>query len=150
MAPPTWREQRPVYVDKGQVGRATSGSWSPTLKQHIALASVEPEFEAAGTPVELEVTVGAGAAAPRPQSCRCRSSIQQGSAPSQETAQVGDVCCLGPNHTEVAVMSFTDRLAVFTLLATLSVGCAGSPPPAATTRPSTTAPGPIDTADFRE
>ena len=33
----TWREQRPIYVGKRQVGRATSGSWSPTLKQHIAL-----------------------------------------------------------------------------------------------------------------
>ncbi|HEY7023547.1 MAG TPA: aminomethyltransferase family protein, partial [Candidatus Limnocylindrales bacterium] len=34
----TWREQRPVYVGSRQVGRATSGTWSPTLKQHIALA----------------------------------------------------------------------------------------------------------------
>ena len=57
VAATTWREQRPVYVGKRQVGRATSGSWSPTLKQHIALASVEPEFEAAGSQVELEVSV---------------------------------------------------------------------------------------------
>ena len=42
----TWREQRPVYAGKRQIGRATSGTWSPTLKQHIALASVEPSFEA--------------------------------------------------------------------------------------------------------
>ena len=40
-----------------QVGRATSGTWSPTLKQHIALASVEPAFEPAGSAVELEWTV---------------------------------------------------------------------------------------------
>jgi aminomethyltransferase len=53
----TWREQRPVYAGKRQVGRATSGTWSPTLKQHIALASVEPEFEPAGSAVELEWTV---------------------------------------------------------------------------------------------
>ena len=53
----TWREQRPVYAGERQVGRATSGSWSPTLKQHIALASVEPEFEEVGSALELERTV---------------------------------------------------------------------------------------------
>jgi aminomethyltransferase len=53
----TWREQRPVYVGRRQVGRATSGTWSPTLKQHVALASVEPAFEPAGSRVELEWTV---------------------------------------------------------------------------------------------
>ena len=53
----TWREQRPVNAGRRQVGRATSGTWSPTLKQHIALASVMPEFEPAGSHVELEWTV---------------------------------------------------------------------------------------------
>ena len=53
----TWREQRPIYSGRRQVGRATSGTWSPTLKQHIALASVEPEFEPAGSQVDLEWTV---------------------------------------------------------------------------------------------
>jgi len=53
----TWREQRPVYAGSRQVGRATSGTWSPTLKQHIALASVEPTFEPAGSAVSLEWTV---------------------------------------------------------------------------------------------
>ena len=53
----TWREQRPVYAGNRQIGRATSGTWSPTLKQHIALASVEPAFEAVGLAVALEWTV---------------------------------------------------------------------------------------------
>jgi glycine cleavage system T protein (aminomethyltransferase) len=53
----TWREQRPVFADGRQVGRATSGTWSPTLKQHIALASVAASFESPGTPVNLEWTV---------------------------------------------------------------------------------------------
>ena len=53
----TWREQRPVYSRGRQVGRATSGTWSPTLKRHIALASVEPAFEAVGSRLELEWTV---------------------------------------------------------------------------------------------
>jgi aminomethyltransferase len=53
----TWREQRPVYRGKRQIGRATSGTWSPTLKRHIALASVEPEFEPVGSRVALEWTV---------------------------------------------------------------------------------------------
>jgi aminomethyltransferase len=53
----TWREQRPIYSGGRQVGRATSGTWSPTLKQHVALASVEPAFAATGTKLALEVTV---------------------------------------------------------------------------------------------
>ncbi len=53
----TWREHRPVYAGKRQIGRATSGTWSPTLKQHIALASVETAFEPVGTSVRLEWTV---------------------------------------------------------------------------------------------
>ena len=52
-----WRELVPVYAGGRQVGRATSGTWSPTLKQHIALASVEPQFEPVGTRLALEWTV---------------------------------------------------------------------------------------------
>jgi glycine cleavage system aminomethyltransferase T len=53
----TWREQRPVYSGGRQVGRATSGTWSPTLKRHIALASVDSAFEPLGSRLELEWTV---------------------------------------------------------------------------------------------
>ncbi|MEO6351340.1 MAG: aminomethyltransferase family protein [Candidatus Limnocylindrales bacterium] len=52
-----WREQVPVYAGGRQVGRATSGTWSPALKQHIALASVEATFEAIGSQVSVETTV---------------------------------------------------------------------------------------------
>lgn len=52
-----WREQLPVYAGGRQVGRATSGTWSPTLKKHIALASVDAAFEPAGSQVSVEVTV---------------------------------------------------------------------------------------------
>jgi aminomethyltransferase len=52
-----WREQVPVYAGGRQVGRATSGTWSPTLKKHIALASVEATYEPAGSQVSMEVTV---------------------------------------------------------------------------------------------
>jgi aminomethyltransferase len=52
-----WREQIPVYAGGRQVGRATSGTWSPLLKQHIALASVEPGFEAHGSRLTIEWTV---------------------------------------------------------------------------------------------
>jgi aminomethyltransferase len=53
----TWREQRPVYGRRGQVGRATSGTWSPILKEHIALASVDAAYAAPGTQLQLEWTV---------------------------------------------------------------------------------------------
>jgi aminomethyltransferase len=53
----TWREQRPVYAGGRQIGRATSGSWSPTLKRHITLASVEAGFDWPGVRLALEWTV---------------------------------------------------------------------------------------------
>jgi aminomethyltransferase len=53
----TWREQVPIYAGKTQVGRATSGSYSPLLKQHIALGSVDAAHAAVGTPLALEATV---------------------------------------------------------------------------------------------
>ena len=52
-----WREQIPIYGRGRQIGRATSGTWSPLLKQHIALASVESAYEPVGTSVALEWTV---------------------------------------------------------------------------------------------
>jgi aminomethyltransferase len=52
-----WREQVPVYASGRQVGRATSGTWSPTLKKHIALASVDAAFERPGSRLSIESTV---------------------------------------------------------------------------------------------
>jgi aminomethyltransferase len=54
-----WRTAVPVYAGRRQIGRATSGAWSPTLKQHIALASVETDYDWPGSPVEVEWTVEA-------------------------------------------------------------------------------------------
>ncbi|HVQ29635.1 MAG TPA: aminomethyltransferase family protein [Vicinamibacteria bacterium] len=47
----------PVFQDGIQVGRATSTTWSPTLKKMIALASVETDVAAVGTSLEVEFTV---------------------------------------------------------------------------------------------
>ena len=52
-----WRDARPVYCQGRQVGRATSGSFSPTLKQNLALATLDADQAAPGTQLELEVTV---------------------------------------------------------------------------------------------
>ncbi len=49
----------PVYRDNKQVGKATSTTWSPTLKKMIALASVARECAAVGTKVQMELTVEA-------------------------------------------------------------------------------------------
>ena len=51
------REPVPVFGRRGQVGRATSTCWSPMLKKMVALASVGPRHEAAGTPLEVEWSV---------------------------------------------------------------------------------------------
>jgi aminomethyltransferase len=49
----------PVYRAARQVGRATSTTWSPTLKKMIALATVDRPHYAEGTQLQVEVTVEA-------------------------------------------------------------------------------------------
>jgi aminomethyltransferase len=49
----------PLYKDGRQVGKATSTTWSPVLKQLIALATVDRPHFAPGTELEVEVTVEA-------------------------------------------------------------------------------------------
>src|SRR5262245_2932746 len=47
----------PVYRDGLQVGKATSTTWSPTLKRMIALATVASEAAREGTKLQMELTV---------------------------------------------------------------------------------------------
>ena len=49
----------PVYKGREQVGKATSTTWSPLLKQLIALASLAPQHAKPGSSVKMEVTVEA-------------------------------------------------------------------------------------------
>jgi aminomethyltransferase len=49
----------PVYRGGLQVGKATSTTWSPTLKKMVALASLSREHAAAGTELQMELTVEA-------------------------------------------------------------------------------------------
>ena len=49
----------PVYRGGRQVGKATSTTWSPTLKKMIALASVSREASRPGTSLRMEMTVEA-------------------------------------------------------------------------------------------
>src|SRR6266550_2527648 len=52
-----WRGGVPIYKEDHQVGHATTGAWSPTLKKYIALATVETAFAAPGIRLDMEVTV---------------------------------------------------------------------------------------------
>jgi len=54
-----WSDATPIYRDGKQVGKATSGTWSPILKKYIALARLKPEHAELGTVVDLEETVEA-------------------------------------------------------------------------------------------
>jgi aminomethyltransferase len=49
----------PVYRNGRQVGKATSTTWSPTLKKMIALACVSRESSAVGSTLSIEMTVEA-------------------------------------------------------------------------------------------
>jgi aminomethyltransferase len=49
----------PVFKDGTQVGKATSSTWSPTLKKMIALATVKREYTNIGTQLQFEITIEA-------------------------------------------------------------------------------------------
>jgi aminomethyltransferase len=49
----------PVYRAGRQVGRATTTTWSPTLKKMIALATIDRPHYTEGTQLQMEVTVEA-------------------------------------------------------------------------------------------
>jgi glycine cleavage system T protein (aminomethyltransferase) len=52
-----WRTSAPIYVNGSQVGYATSGCWSPLLKQSLALAHLQAPHFSPGTRVQIEMTV---------------------------------------------------------------------------------------------
>jgi aminomethyltransferase len=49
----------PVYRGGRQIGKATSTTWSPTLKRMIALASVQRDAATLGSSLSMELTVEA-------------------------------------------------------------------------------------------
>jgi aminomethyltransferase len=49
----------PIYKGDGQIGRATTTTWSPVLKRLIALATLDAPYFADGTEVEFEMTIEA-------------------------------------------------------------------------------------------
>ncbi len=49
----------PIFKDGTQVGKATSSTWSPTLKKMIALATVKRTHAKPGTQLQFEITVEA-------------------------------------------------------------------------------------------
>src|SRR5215213_1581245 len=49
----------PVFKEGIQVGKATTTTWSPTLKRMIALATVKREYTHPGTRLQFEITVEA-------------------------------------------------------------------------------------------
>jgi aminomethyltransferase len=59
MSPAASRVAVPVYAGGAQTGKATSTTWSPTLKKLIALATVRREHAKLGTRLEMEMTVEA-------------------------------------------------------------------------------------------
>jgi aminomethyltransferase len=59
VAAQTSRVAVPVYSGRTQIGRATSSTWSTTLKKMIALATLDRPYFAMGSRVEMEVTVDA-------------------------------------------------------------------------------------------
>jgi aminomethyltransferase len=59
VSPIASRVSVPVFKDGTQIGKATSSTWSPTLKKMIALATIEQRYTKPGTKLQFEVTVEA-------------------------------------------------------------------------------------------
>jgi aminomethyltransferase len=59
VSPVASRVAVPVFKDGAQVGKATSSTWSPTLKKLIALATVKGEYARPGTQLQFEITIEA-------------------------------------------------------------------------------------------
>ena len=49
------REGAPVFAGEAEIGRVTSGGFSPTLGHPIAMATVATDHAASGTPLSIEV-----------------------------------------------------------------------------------------------
>jgi aminomethyltransferase len=54
-----WGDAVPVYSGGRQIGKATSGTWSPMLKKYCAIARLRPQYAQPDTQVEMEVTIDA-------------------------------------------------------------------------------------------
>jgi aminomethyltransferase len=59
VSPMASRVAVPVFKEGMQIGKATTSTWSPTLKKMIALATLRREFTKPGTRVQFEITVEA-------------------------------------------------------------------------------------------
>ncbi len=56
----SWTSAVPVYADeepRDPIGKATSGTWSPILKQYVVIARVRPQHAQLGSRIFLEQTV---------------------------------------------------------------------------------------------
>jgi aminomethyltransferase len=52
-----WREVKPLFQGSEQVGYATCGTWSPTLKKYIALAQISSEIAKPGSVVTIDFII---------------------------------------------------------------------------------------------
>ncbi|MGH7488153.1 MAG: glycine cleavage T C-terminal barrel domain-containing protein, partial [bacterium] len=52
-----WRAVVPLYAEGNQVGYATSGVWSPTLKKYIAFGHMKPPYATPGSVVTIDLTI---------------------------------------------------------------------------------------------
>ena len=59
ISPMASRVHVPVYKEGIQVGKATTSTWSPTLKKMIALATINRGYTRPGTKLQFEITVEA-------------------------------------------------------------------------------------------
>jgi aminomethyltransferase len=52
-----WREVTPIFQGREQVGYATCGTWSPTVKKYLAFAQVSPAAAAKGSVLSIDLLV---------------------------------------------------------------------------------------------
>ena len=52
-----WRAVIPLFSEGQQIGYATSGVWSPTLKKYIALGHIQPRCATPGNVITIDLTI---------------------------------------------------------------------------------------------
>ena len=107
-----WRESIPIYEGERQVGYATSGAWSPRLKEALAIVTLELPYAKAGTRLAMEWTVEhppTSGPRHRARAALLRSTAQEEPRMSRRVPKTWDAIVVGGGHNGLACAAYLAR-----------------------------------------